>query len=520
MFGLDAHAAGSLAHRVGFSFGFLSVIDLKSFRSVGHLSRVRCVGWALACALGWPAQASGLVDEVRGMSLRLSTALPKLPAQTGPSALAWPQALLLAQQNSTTVRSAAAQADAQGGVARQAWSQAYMPRIDLNAQVQQDHLRTQYYTTRTPSSSAGLQATLPVWHGADRAIGQAQAALTQRADWQTRLTRMAVARDVSRAYLLAVEAAAQLNLLEEQRDVLTKQLHVNEQRLRGGVGTSLDRLETTTRMDQLRADLHERRSRHETQRLILARLLAHEVPAVARLTSQALLANDAGPSVVEPVGEALARIPERSPAVQDAQAQVRAAQAELQARSAEAWQPTVDAVASLTRARQNTKTTTSNDSLSYTESTLGLQLNVPLYSGGRQPGRQHESAALLIKAEADRDEALARAQSGLLDAYQNLDQARRQVGVLREVEYTAQATLEALQRAFAAGYRSNLDLLNAQQQLIATRSQSVTARINVLLAQVDILSLTERLDAETIAPLSGLLVQPTDADTPTMKDVP
>lgn len=441
-------------------------------------------------------------------------------ADTVPVPLAWPQALLLAQQNSTTVRSAAAQADAQGGVARQAWAQAYMPHVDLNAQVQQDRLQTQYYTTRTPSSSSGVQVSLPLWHGADRALEQAQAALVQRADWQTRLTRMAVARDVSRAYLLAVEAAAQLNLLEEQRDLLTKQLHVNEQRLRGGVGTSLDRLETTTRMDQLRADMHERRSRYESQRLTLARLLAHEVPAVARLTSQALLANDAGPSVVESVGEAVARIPERSLAVQDAQAQVRAAQADIDARRAEAWQPTVDAVATVNRARQNTKTTTTttSETLSYTESTLGLQLNVPLYSGGRQPGRQHESAALLIKAEADRDEALARAQSGLLDAYQNLDQARRQVGVLREVEYTAQATLEALQRAFAAGYRSNLDLLNAQQQLIGTRSQSVTARINVLLAQVDILSLTERLDAETIAPLSGLLVQQADADTPHMKD--
>lgn len=432
--------------------------------------------------------------------------------------LSWPQALALAAQHSTSVRAALAQADAQGSAARQAWAQAYMPRLDLSAQVQQDHLRTQYDSTQKPSSSAGLQASLPVWHGADRAAEQAQTALAQRAQWQARMTRMDVAREVSRAYLLAVEAAAQLDLLEAQRSLLTAQLQTNEQRLRGGVGTSLDRLETATRLDQLRADLYERRARYESQRLALARLLAHEVNGVARLSTHALLADDAGPDVVEPLNEALARLSERGLAVQDAQAQVRAAQAELQARRAEAWHPTVDAVASVNRARQITKTIYGNEALSYTESTFGLQLNMPLYSGGRQPARDAASSALLVKAEAERDEALARTQASLLDAYQALGHARHQVRALREVEFTAQATLDALQRAFVAGYRSNLDLLNAQQQLIATRSQSVSARIHVLLAQVDILSLSEQLDAQTIAPLSELLVQPAPDNLTPMKD--
>ncbi len=480
-------------------------------------------------------EAGQALASMNGLSLRLSPlasaqSLAQSSAQLGLSAVAlagqargpllltWPEALSAAVQHAGTVRAALAQADAQAGVARQAWAQAYMPRLDLSAVAQQDRVQTPYDSSTKPSATVGLQASMPLWHGADRASERAQQALAQRSQWQARLVRMEAAREVSRAYLMAVEAATQLELLEVQRGLLTAQLQINEQRLRGGVGTSLERLETATRLDQLRVERHERRTRYESQRLILARLLSCEVAAVGRLGARALLDDIGAPLVVPPVNEALASLRERSLAVQDAQAQVRAAQAELQARDAEAWHPSVDAVASVNRARQITKTTYGNESLSYTESTLGLQLNMPLYSGGRQPARQATSTALLTKAQAEYDEALAHAQGGLLEAYQGLAHARNQVRALRDMEASAQATLDALQRAFVAGYRSNLDLLNAQQQLIGTRSQGVSARVNVLLAQVDILALTEQLDATTIAPLSDLLVQPAVDSLPPMKD--
>ncbi|MBI5926611.1 MAG: TolC family protein [Aquabacterium sp.] len=451
--------------------------------------------------------------DMRGMSLRLSPIVSMPPfahgsssqvdAENDPAALSWSEALTLVAQQSSLVRAAVAQAQAQGGVARQAWAQAYMPRLDLSAQWQHDELRTQYETTRKPSSSAGVQASVPLWHGADRATEQAQSALAERAIWQARLARMVAARDVSRSYLLAVEAAAQLELMREQQAILAAQLRVNEQRLKGGVGTSLDTLETATRLDQLQADLHDRQGQYESQRLALGRLLGQNVPQVASLNLHGVQDEDGGTLVVEPLNEALARVPDRSLPVQEAQALVRSARMDIEARRAETWHPSIDAVAGLNRARQITKSADSHDTLNYTERTLGVQLSMPLYSGGRQSARNQESAALLIKAEAERDDALARAQAELQDAYQRLTQYQRQVRALREVATTAQATLEALQRAFVAGYRSNLDLLNAQQQLIATRSQSVSARINVLLAQVDILSQTEQLDAATVAPLSA-----------------
>lgn len=499
---------------------------------------------ALICLGTWPATSLATTDvpqvsvttaamdpaAMSAWSLRVSAA-PSVPVGsdadplslrsgvTGQTVLSWPDALNLAALQSSQVRAAAANAQAQGGLARQAWAQAYMPRVDLRAQWQHDELRTQYDTTRKPNTNAGVQATLPLWHGAERATEQAQGELAQRADWQARQTRMLVARDVSRTYLLAVEAAAQLDLMREQQAILSAQLHVNEQRLKGGVGTSLDKLETATRLDQLQADLHDRQGLYETQRLTLGRLLGQDVPQVASLYGHGAWGDDDDRvALIDPLSEALARVADRSLVVQEAQALVRSARLDVKARSAETWHPSIDAVAGLNRARQITKTADSQDTLNYTERTLGVQLTMPLYSGGRQTARNQASAALLIKAEAERDEALARAQADLQDAYQRLMQYQRQVRALRDVAATAQATLEALQRAFVAGYRSNLDLLNAQQQLIATRSQSVSARINVLLAQVDILSQTERLDAATVAPLSASLSL--SRSTQAMKDLP
>ncbi len=447
------------------------------------------------------------------LTLNLSWSLSPPPSQgthDPAQRLSWVDALEKARLQPAAIRAAVAQVQAQNAVEQQAWAQARMPNTALTMQWQHDRIQYPTYTTQTPKNTLGISATLPIWYGAERALERAQIALTQRTHWQERQTRMLIAREVSAAYLQAVEAAAQLDLVDEQRSLLTKQLHLNDQRLRGGVGSSLDQLETTTRLDLLRSDLHERHTRYETQRLVLSRLLGQEIPAIDRMAASALLADNAGPIVVAPLSEDLARISEQSPSVQDAQAQVHAAQAQIRARDAEGWEPRLDAVASTTRTHQTTHAAGLSESLHYTENTIGVQLNVPLYTGGRQSGRHQEATALLTKAQAERDDALAKAQTDLLTAHQQLKKSLQQVRALRDVEYTAQTTLSALQRAFVAGYRSNIDLLNAQQQLIAVRSQSVTARINVMLAQVEILSLTEKLDANTVRPLAQWMARPND----------
>jgi outer membrane protein TolC len=213
--------------------------------------------------------------------------------------------------------------------------------------------------------------------------------------------------------------------------------------------------------------------------------------------------------VVPEAAVALQRVRGRNPSLLFAQAQVDAAQATLDARRAEGRQPTVDAVGAVARNRVGSDATGSTVTQSATVGSIGLQINLPLWTGGLQAGRDKEAFALLTKASADRDEALNSVQTELRDGYQTLAQAREQVAVQQQVVRTAAATVEALRKAFVAGYRSNVDLLNAQQQVDVARQGLLSARVAVLTAQVGILALLDELDDEHIAALATPAAVPT-----------
>jgi outer membrane protein TolC len=94
-------------------------------------------------------------------------------------------------------------------------------------------------------------------------------------------------------------------------------------------------------------------------------------------------------------------------------------------------------------------------------------------------------------------------QAGLRDAYQSLAQARAMMAAQRDLEQTATATFEAVRKAFVAGLRTNLDLLNAQQQIYTARQSQVSARVSALTAYCNILFYLDQLDATHAAALAS-----------------
>ena len=185
-----------------------------------------------------------------------------------------------------------------------------------------------------------------------------------------------------------------------------------------------------------------------------------------------------------------------------------AARATESARHAEAWQPTVDAVASASRTRQTQRFEGVTERQSLNTQAIGVQLNWPLFSGGYQQGRVQEATALLTRAQAQLDQIEAEVHTSLRDAYQRRAQAQSVIAAQQDVEATATATHAAVHKAFVAGLRTNLDLLNAQQQIYSARQSLVTARVTALSAHIDILALLDRLDAAHVAPLSAHLDPP------------
>lgn len=413
--------------------------------------------------------------------------------------------LLEAAQRAAANRAADAGVDAARAQAQQAWRAAWMPRLDAAASRLQQKTRrtvrqdgsTADASTSGPTRNTTLSASLPVWRAADRAAADAQASVTEQSEWQAKGQRATTARDVSLAYIAAAEANEQRRLAEAQQELLQTQLHINDRRLQSGIGTVLDQLETRTRLDQVRASVQELAMRATSQRLAMERLTGLSVQLPAGFHAATAKAEPALPTLTEALDQAA----ERNPDIRDARAAVEAARHTNSARDAEFWQPTVDAVATLEKDRTSVSGSGISQTTSTTNRTAGVQLNWPLFTGGVQQGRVKEASALLVQAQARLDDTQSLVQTSLRDAYQNLMQAQAIIAAQQDVEATATATFEAVRKAFVAGMRTNLDLLNAQQQIYSARQSVVTARVTALSAQINILTLLDQLDAEHVAPL-------------------
>lgn len=472
-----------------------------------HRIRVQCVGWIGGLGLLWGsptlAQTPG-TDSLRWSFTLSAPQAVRTAAQEAPpqQASPWPELLQAAQQQAGANRMADANVQAAQAQQRQAWAAAWMPRVELSASGSTQQQTYNGLDSRTPASALTLSTTLPLWRAAERASAQAQEAVTEQSRWQARAQRTTVARELSLAYLAAAEAAEQRRLAEAQLALLQAQLHINDRRLQAGLGTVLEQLETRTRIDQLRASIRELGMRAATQRLTVARLSGQaEVRTAAGLSAHATPL----PTDLPPLPEALGQAVQANPQWLNAQAGLTAARATESARQAEAWQPSIDAVASASRTRQTQRFEGVTERQNVSTQAVGVQLNWPLFSGGYQQGRVQEATALLTRAQAQLDQIEAEVHTSLRDAYQRLAQAQSVIAAQQDVEATATATHAAVHKAFVAGLRTNLDLLNAQQQIYSARQSVVAARITALSAHIDILALLDRLDPTHVAPLSAHL---------------
>lgn len=502
--------AAALAHarRPGWPLLFVALLGPCAPSAQAGSSLALPLRWSLSLSA---LQAGAATTTAPPAALTGSTALASPGSASGqaPIATPWPQLLQWAEQAASN-RAAEAQVQATQAQHQQAWANAWMPRLDASASSSRQQQSYNGLDSHTPASVVSLTATLPLWRAADRATAQAQQALAEQAFWQARGQHAAVARELSLAYVAGAEATEQKRLAEAQLALLEAQLLVNDKRLHAGVGTVLDQLETRTRLDQTRASIRELAMRARTQQLAITRLSGQPVRLPAGLSPSSPSgswdtgtadAREAWPGALPSLDEALQQATQRNPQLQDSRADVAAALATSRAREAESWQPTLDASASTSHTRQTQRFEGVSEPQRVRTQAIGVQLNWPLFTGGYHQGRSREAAALLSRSQARQDDAQSLVQSGLQDAYQSLAQAQAMIAAQHEVELTAMATHEAVHKAFVAGTRTNLDLLNAQQQIYAARQALVSARVTALTAHIQILALLDQLDAAHVAPL-------------------
>ena len=166
--------------------------------------------------------------------------------------------------------------------------------------------------------------------------------------------------------------------------------------------------------------------------------------------------------------------------------------------------PTVDAVASYTDARSAFGSIPTASTIT----SLGVQLNIPIFSGYATSSQVTQAIALEEKARADLDTARRSAAQGARTAFLGVQSGLSQVRALEAAERSSQLALEANKLGYEVGVRINIDVLNAQQQLYSTRRDLAKARYDTLVAGLKLKAAAGALSEADLAEINALLAAP------------
>jgi outer membrane protein TolC len=265
--------------------------------------------------------------------------------------------------------------------------------------------------------------------------------------------------------------------------------------MQGGIGTLVEVLETAARADLLAGQVRGAEGAEKLQLAELSRLAMMPVAAVRTMKEEApvLVVPHAAQAAIDSARTASATLLRLRRALDSARANVGAQQ--------NAHLPNVDLVANVDRAQLQ-----SNGSSSQSPSAgLGVRMSVPLYSGGITRSRVHEAQAQAERVEAELQDAENTLQSEIIKAYADLERTQSQLAANVAALAISLSALDATVKAFNAGVRSNIDVLNAQQQTFTSRREASRSRVGIQLAQARILSLMGALDPGSIAGLARSL---------------
>lgn len=276
------------------------------------------------------------------------------------------------------------------------------------------------------------------------------------------------------AYVKTLLAQDHVKLAEKQLDSLEELKRVNERMLQKGEGTTTDVLETQSKYAIAQARVIEAHDELEGAQLELGAIVGQKITQLDRLSdtfsAQAIQLQDYD------AWYALAL--ERNSELVTQRHTVASGKEEIR-KSHAGHAPRVDLVASLSRNKSGSFVTAGQE---FQLATAGIEVNIPLYAGGRVNAITAQAKANHARAEADLDAITDKVLVELRKQYNLLQSGVKRIKSLELAVKSAELLVEATLKSIRGGIRINLNLLDAQQQLHTARRDLAEARYSYMLA--------------------------------------
>lgn len=311
---------------------------------------------------------------------------------------------------------------------------------------------------------------------------------------------------VSDAYFNVLAAQDTLETIQAQKQAVETQLQAAEHGFQLGATTVTDIYEARSRLDLLNASEIEAQNALQVDKDQLAKIIGQRPTTLAGLSADTLL-------------------PPPTPArledwtTQSSQASLEVARAHLDALIIEkqidiaqsGHYPTLSLYAQTGSASDRGIYGQRNGPRSL-DSAVGLQLSIPIFSGGEISSQVREQTSRLQQARYIHEAAKRQAVQSTQQYFSGVTSGLARIEALRAAEASSLASLDANRTGYELGVRVNIDVLNAQQQLYETRRALSRARYDTLmhslrlkaasgiLTDQDIVAINELLETRPAAP--------------------
>lgn len=395
---------------------------------------------------------------------------------------------------------ASAQASLRAGAEKSSQGLALLlPNVNLTANTTYNDVNTQYSgssrTTQYNNSGFGISLSQPLYRHQNWLLYSEAELQVAISGAQYQLAENDLILRVAQRYFDVLIADDTVQLISAQKLAITEQLQQVKRNFEVGTSTITDTYEAQARFDLVAAQEISAQNNLEVARQALQQII-NVSPGILTPLGKNFKMTQPLPTDVE---SWLQNAQQHNAQILVAEASMQLAEKEL-SRAFDGHMPTLDLVAnfSFNSANGGTFTGTGFGAADTQQKNIGLQLNIPLYQGGATQSKYREAEALRDKAKKELDNVRRTVTVQTRQAYLGVMSGISQVQALEQALKSSESLLESSKVGQSVGVRTNLDVLNAQQQLFSTRRDLRQAEYAYLISQLKLKAAAGNLTEEDV----------------------
>jgi outer membrane protein len=323
------------------------------------------------------------------------------------------------------------------------------------------------------------------------------------ADLEWQATQQTLMLRVAERYFDAALAAEALRVQQRQQAAVERARVEAQDRFKLGDAPVTDTHEAAARAEAMRAEVLAAQAGLQLKRSALADATGWTDAQMQSLS----LPQGSAPQDVAALQQWLAEVRSSNLQLRLLNASTEVARQEAAKQGALAA-PSLDLVAMAGQDRLSGSGAYGSASNGLNNSMIGLQLNVPLYSGGYRSAREQETLRLAEKSVADTQRQAQQVAQATRSAWLGLTVGASRLAALNEALRATHARLDATRLGRKVGDRTTLELLNAENDAAAVELAVQQARVVLLLDRLRLAALAGQLDETQLRALNAGLNAP------------